>query len=232
MKSVFITGATGYMGNRLVKALLKDGYRVIALTRKGSEHKLPTGTEIVIANPFDSRTFQDSIPQDSVFVQLLGVSKPSPAKAQQFKEVDLRSVKASADAASLTHVSQFIYVSVAMAPSRIMRAYQQVRQEGEEYCLIQKLNCTFVRPWYVLGPGHWWPIILLPFYGLAELVPSWRRAARAKGLVTIQQMLATLAQAVAEETAPLKIYEIADIRSILKKESGRQKTEQTRPSYL
>ena len=73
MKSVFITGATGYMGKRLVKALLKDGYRVIALTRNGSEHKLPAGTEIVIANPFDSRTFQDSIPQDSVFVHLNGL---------------------------------------------------------------------------------------------------------------------------------------------------------------
>ena len=232
MKSVFITGATGYMGKRLVKALLKDRYRVIALTRKGSEHKLPAGTEIVIANPFDSRTFQDSIPQDSVFVQLLGVSKPSPAKAQQFKEVDLRSVKASADAASLAHVSQFIFVSVAMAPSRIMRAYQQVRQEGEEYCLIQKLNCTFVRPWYVLGPGHWWPIILLPFYGLAELVPSWRKAARAKSLVTIRQMLHTLLDAIRNEPAPLKIYEIADIRNVPSKKSEQLKTTRIRPSYL
>ena len=232
MKSVFITGATGYMGKRLVKALLNNGYRVMALTRKGSEHKLPTGTEKLIANPFDALSFQGFIPRDSVFVQLLGVSHPSPRKAKQFKEIDLKSVKASADASSAAGVAHFIYVSVAMSASKIMYAYQQVRKEGEEYCLSKKLNCTFVRPWYVLGPGHWWPVVLLPFYGLAAFVPSWKKAAEAKGLVTLQQMLDTLANAVAEVPAPLKIYEVADIRSIHKKKSERQKTTQTRPSYL
>ena len=221
MKSVFITGATGYIGKRLARTLINDGFRVIALTRKGSEHKIPKSAEKVIANPFDGRTFQHSVPKGCVFVQLLGVSKPSPAKARLFKEIDLRSVKASADAASFAQVSQFIYVSVAMAPSSIMRAYQLVRREGEEYCLNKKLNCTFVRPWYVLGPGHWWPVVLLPFYKLAEFVPSWREAARLKGLVTIQQMLATLVNEIANEPAPLKIYEITDIRNVHLRKSER-----------
>ena len=232
MKSVFITGATGYIGTRLTKALLSQGYRVIALTRKGSEHKVPDGAETVIANPFDAATFQQSVPAESVFIQLLGVPHPSPRKAQQFKETDLRSVKASADAASFSGVPHFIYVSVAMSPSRIMHAYQQVRREGEEYCLNRKLNCTFVRPWYVLGPGHWWPVVLLPLYGLAAFVPSWRKAARAKGLVTIQQMLAVLVNAVTEEPAPLRIYEIGDIRRALSKKSVPLRTTQNKPSYL
>jgi len=38
-------------------------------------------------------------------------------KAKQFKEIDLRSVKASADAASYAGVSHFIYVSVAWHPA-------------------------------------------------------------------------------------------------------------------
>ncbi len=232
MKSVFITGATGYMGKRLVKALLNDGYRVIALTRKGSEHKLPVGTEKIIANPFDALSFQEFVPPSCVFIQLLGVSHPSPRKAKQFREIDLRSVKTSADASSFAGISHFIYVSVTMSPTKIMYDYQQVRKEGEQYCLSKNLNCTFVRPWYVLGPGHWWPVILLPFYGLAELVPSWKKAARAQGLVTIKQMLDTLAHAVAEEPVPQKIYEIADIRSIHKKKSELQKTTQAKPSYL
>jgi len=229
MKSVYITGATGYMGKRLVKALLNDGYRVIALTRKGSEFKLPAVTEKVIANPFDALSFQGFIPRGCVFIQLLGVSHPSPRKAKQFKEIDLRSVKASADAASFAGAAHFLYVSVAMSPSKIMYAYQQVRKEGEEYCLNRKLNCTFVRPWYVLAPGHWWPVLLIPFYGVAELVPTWRKQAREKGLVTIQQMLATLVNAVAEKPAPLKIYAIADIRSNDKKNPNDRKLRRQRP---
>ncbi len=213
MKTVFITGGTGYIGRRVIKKLLQKNHRVIALVRVGSEEKVPHGTEIIVANPFDAKSFDHAIPHGAVFVQLLGVSHPSPKKAQQFREIDLRSVKASADAAATAGVSHFIYVSVAMAPSGLMKAFQEVRREGEEYCLSKKMNCTFIRPWYVLGPGHWWPLLLLPFYGLAELVPSWRTKARSKALVTIDQMITTLVNAVEADPLPQRIMEIKDIRS-------------------
>ena len=212
MKNIFITGGTGYIGKRLIKLLLQRGHRVIALVRKGSESDLQPGVEVVIANPFDANTFKNFIPKDSVFVQLLGVSHPSPKKAKQFKEIDFRSVKASADAAATAGISHFIYVSVSMSPSKIMKAFQDVRKEGEAYCLGKDFNCTFLRPWYVLGPGHWWPIVLLPLYGIAELVPSIRNKAREKALVTIGQMITTLVKAIEADPTPLRIIEIKNIR--------------------
>lgn len=212
MKTVFITGSTGYMGKRLIKLLLEKNYRVISLVRAGSENKLPPGVEAIVANPFDAPSFAAAIPKDAVFVQLLGVPHPSPKKAEQFEQIDLRSIKASADAAAIAGVSKFIYVSVTMSPSKIMAAYQAVRKEGEAYCLSKNLNCTFIRPWYVLGPGHWWPILLLPGYAIAELVPAWRMQARAKTLVTINQMLNALMKAVESTDRGNHIIEIADIR--------------------
>jgi|SRR5688572_4816639 uncharacterized protein YbjT (DUF2867 family) len=213
MKTVFITGATGYIGKRLTKLLLQRGHKVIALVRKGSEHKVVVGAAIVAADPFDPNSFQSFIPKGAVFIQLLGVSHPSPKKAKQFKEIDLRSVKASADAAAIAEVSHFIYVSVAMAPSKIMATYQAVRKEGEEYCKNKKLNCSFIRPWYVMGPGHYWPVLLLPLYSVAELVPAWRQKARAMALVTINQILRTLITAVDANPLPLRIIEIKQIRN-------------------
>ena len=213
MKEVFITGATGYIGKRLTKLLLQRGHKVIALVRKGSEHKVVVGAAIVAADPFDPNSFQSFIPKGAVFIQLLGVSHPSPKKAKQFKEIDLRSVKASADAAAIAEVSHFIYVSVAMAPSKIMATYQAVRKEGEEYCKNKKLNCSFIRPWYVMGPGHYWPVLLLPLYSVAELVPAWRQKARAMALVTINQILRTLITAVDANPLPLRIIEIKQIRN-------------------
>ena len=211
-KPVFISGGTGYIGTRLIKILLKRGHRVIALVRKGSEQKVPAGAEIIIANPFDTGSFQTHIPEGSLFIHLLGVSHPSPKKAKLFREIDLPGVKASADAAAIAGVSHFIYISVAMALSKLMAAYQAVRKEGEAYCLAKNLHCTFIRPWYVLGPGHWWPIGILPFYGIAELVPSWRKKARSMALVTIKQMLAALVFAAEAEPLPVRILEIKDIR--------------------
>ena len=200
------------MGTRLIRRLLKDGHPVTALVRKGSEHKLPAGATPIIGDYFDPATFYQYIPEGSVFVQLLGVAHPSPKKAQQFRDIDLTSVRASVIAAKEAGVSHFVYVSVAMAPSKIMAAYQAVRKEGEEFCLEEQLNCTFIRPWYVLGLGHYWPILLLPIYGIAELVPSWRKKARAMGLVTIGQMIRALVSVVKQVPQPLRILEIKDIR--------------------
>ena len=213
MPTVFITGGTGYMGTRLIKRLLTKQFEVIALVRKGSEHKVPAGAKAITGDPFDAASFQQYIPTGSVFVQLLRVAHPSPKKATQFREIDLRSVKASADAAAASGVSHFIYVSVSMAPSSLMYAYQSVRKEGEEYCLGKKINCTFIRPWYVIGPGHWWPLLLLPVYGIAELIPSWRKKARSMALVSIKQMLNTLEKAITTEPQQLNIYEIKNIRN-------------------
>ena len=82
MKTVFITGATGYIGKRLTKQLLQRGHWVIALVRKGSENKVVANTETVVADPFDPSSFHSFIPKGCVFVQLLGFSHPSPKKAK------------------------------------------------------------------------------------------------------------------------------------------------------
>lgn len=212
MKPVFITGGTGYMGRRLIRKLIRKGHEVIALVRKGSEHKLPAGVKAIVANPFDAASFQTSVPNDAVFVQLLGVPHPSPRKKEAFYKIDLLSVKASADAASGAGVSHFVYVSVAMTPSNIMKDFQAVRKEGEAYIRSKGLPCTFIRPWYVLGPGHWWPVLLLPLYGIASLIPAWRSKAKAFGLVTIRQMVNTLANAVETDPRPIRLVEIEQIK--------------------
>ena len=212
MTPIFITGGTGYMGKRLLKALVSRGYDVTALVRKGSERKLPKGVRAIIANPFDPATFQQWIPKGAVFVQLLGVPHPSPQKKDQFTEVDLRSVKASADAAAAIGASHFVYLSVAMTQSNVMKEYQAVRKEGEAYLQTKPLSCTFIRPWYVLGPGHWWPVLLLPFYGLAQFKEAWRKKAAAFSLVTLKQMLCILIKAIETPPAQRRIIEVQHIK--------------------
>jgi uncharacterized protein YbjT (DUF2867 family) len=44
-KQIFITGATGFIGSALTAELLRRGHYVSALTRPGSENKLPRGMQ-------------------------------------------------------------------------------------------------------------------------------------------------------------------------------------------
>src|SRR4051794_8852670 len=69
--------------------------------------------------------------------------------------------------ATRTGIDHFIYLSVAH-PAPVMQSYIEVRAQCEASLRASGLNATFVRPWYVLGPGHHWPILLKPFYWAAE----------------------------------------------------------------
>ncbi|MEO5821273.1 MAG: NAD(P)H-binding protein [Vicinamibacteraceae bacterium] len=208
---VFITGGTGYIGRRLIPVLQRQGCSVRALVRPGSERKVPPGCEVVVGNPLDRATFEQDIEPESAFVQLLGVRHPLPRKAQQFYDIDLVSAKASIDAATARQVDHFVYVSVAQ-PAPIMKAYQLSRAIAEGHLAQSGLTSSVLRPWYVLGPGHRWPIVLTPFYWIAERRASSRAAALRLGLVTIDQMVAALALVVAAPPKTSRILTVPDIR--------------------
>jgi uncharacterized protein YbjT (DUF2867 family) len=146
------------------------------------------------------------------FVQLVGVAHPSPAKAAQFRSVDLVSASNAVTAASSAGVAHFVYVSVAQ-PAPVMQAYIAVRREAEDAIRASGLNATILRPWYVLGPGRRWPVLLLPAYWLMGAIPSTRESARRLGLVTAGQMIAALADAVEHPASGVRVVEVPEIRT-------------------
>lgn len=208
---VFITGGTGYIGRGLIADLLRRGHQVRALARRGSESKLPSGCTVIAGDATEAATYSGQVPPADTFVQLTGVSHPSPAKAKQFREVDLASVRAACSAAVQAGIRHFIYVSVAH-PAPVMKAYIQARAEGESILRASGLNVTILRPWYVLGPGRWWPAVLLPLYWLMERIPRTRDSAKRLGLVTRRQMTGALLRAVENPSHGITIVEVPEIR--------------------
>lgn len=208
---VFIAGGTGYIGRTLTPALLARGHCVRLLVRPGSESKATPGCDVVPGDPFDANTFAEGIAPADTVVQLVGVPHPSPSKARQFIDIDLRSALESIDAAKRARVRHFVYVSVAQ-PAPVMKAYQAARAEAERALAASGLPHTIVRPWYVLGPGHRWPYFLIPMYWVLERVRSTRDSARRLGLVTLPQMVATLVAAVESPPLRSRLIEVPEIR--------------------
>lgn len=210
---VFIAGATGYMGSRLAEELIRRGHTVSGLVRRGSENRLPTGCQPVPGNALDRTTFGEKIADTDCYVQLVGVAHPSPAKAQQFREIDLKSCQESVAAAVANNVMHFVYVSVAH-PAPAMKAYLEVRVRCEELIRESGLNATILRPWYVLGPGHYWPYLLKPFYWMARQIPASRAGAQRLGLVTLPQMISALVESVESPATGIRIMEVPEIDSL------------------
>ncbi len=214
-RTVLVTGGTGYLGRALVPLLLSRGHRVRLLVRPGSEGKVPAGAEAVLGNPLDASSVATGLIGVDTLVHLVGVPKPSPAKARQFREIDLISIQASVAAAVRAKPRpHLVYLSVAQ-PAPVMRVYVAVRQEGELLIAQNGLNATCLRPWYVLGPGHRWPILLQPVYAVLGLLPTTRAGAERLGFVTLAQMTRALVNAVEQPSTGVRVVEVPEIRRSL-----------------
>jgi uncharacterized protein YbjT (DUF2867 family) len=210
-RTILITGGTGYLGQALIPVLLARGHWVRALVRPGSEKKLPAGAEAVIGDPLSADDIARSLTEADTLIHLVGVPKPSPTKAKQFRAIDLVSIQATVEAAAKAQPRpRLVYLSVAQ-PAPFMKTYIAVRQEGEALITAAGFDATLLRPWYVLGPGHRWPIVLLPFYALLKLFPATRAGAERLGFVTLGQMVNALVHAVEQPAQGIRIMNVPAI---------------------
>jgi len=211
MSSVFITGGTGYIGRRLIPELIRRGHSIRALVRNGSEKRLPSGTIAVRGDALDASTFANRVAPSDTFVQLVGVAHPSPSKKEEFRKIDFVSVRESVAAAREAGIRHFVYLSVAH-PAPIMRDYVAVREEGESMIRSLAINATFIRPWYVLGPGHRWPYLILPMYWFWMLSPKSRDTAQRLYPVKLENVIRAMADAVDHPPSGVRIIEAPEMR--------------------
>jgi len=110
-------------------------------------------------------------------------------------------------------VKHFIYLSVAH-PAPVMKEYIRVREECEEIITNSGMRSSIIRPWYVLGPGHRWPYLLIPIYKVLEKIPSTKESAKKLGLVTLEQMVQTLIYSVEDPANGIRIIEVPEIQRL------------------
>ena len=126
-RCVFVAGGTGYLGRPLIERLLRRGHEVRALARAGSERRLPVGCQVIAGNALDPNSYVGEIAPADVFIQLVGVAHPSPAKGEQFRQVDRTAGLSALKAPIPSAVRHFVYLSVAY-PAPVMKAYIELRR--------------------------------------------------------------------------------------------------------
>ncbi len=211
-RTVFINGATGFVGRHLILELLRRGHRVKAGARESSLSKLPPGVEPIVADGISAAGYRSALKDCDTFVQLVGVTHPSPAKAAQFRTIDFESCRQAALAAKAARIPHFVYVSVAQ-PSPVMKAYVAIRQDCEALIRDAELNASVLRPFYILGPGRRWPLLLKPLFALAERLPVTRATARRLTFISIEDVTLALADAIENPPHSFRIWTAADIRN-------------------
>ena len=166
--TVLVTGATGFVGRRLVPALLEQGHRVRAMTRNPGSYSGPA--DPVRGDVSDRSSLADALAGVDVAIYL--VHSLDHADFEQRDREGARNFSAEAAAAG---VSQIVYLGGLGSDDQDLSAHLRSRREVEELLAADGVPVTTLRAAIVVGHGGIsWEITRQLVKNLpAMVVPKW-----------------------------------------------------------
>lgn len=152
-RTVLVTGATGYIGGRLVPRLLRDGHTVRAAVTdpaKAQERWWRPDVELVTMNVLDPPTVAAAVEGvDVVYYLIHGLG------GDDFAAVDRRSATTMAEAAAAAGVRRIVYLSglVPDAPEGDLSGHITSRLEVERILTASGIPTITLRAAIVTGSG-------------------------------------------------------------------------------
>ncbi len=169
----FVTGATGFIGQRLVSRLIEKGWDVTALVRN-TTHTLPNKVKVIKGDILQPDTFEDSGMGADIVYHLAALISFNYKKKDEMIKVNARGTANILKLARLWGVKCSVVVSSACtiglsySPDNVLdenAAYNEalikrnpymqskVMAEQEALAVADKQHVTIVNPTTVYGPG-------------------------------------------------------------------------------
>lgn len=148
---VAVTGATGFLGKRLLPILVNAGYSVKALTRRKQQDM--DGVQWVLGDLHNEDALNELCSDCTSIIHAAGAIKGLDRAA--FFEANAVGTLNVAKAAEMAKVTQFLYVSSLAAREADISHYAASKAAGEDILSQRKwsFNWATVRPPGIYGPG-------------------------------------------------------------------------------
>lgn len=152
---VFITGASGFVGNEVVKELLARNHAVRALVRPGSEKKLQARdkVEMVTGDCLQPEVLQQAAQGCDAVIHLVGIIREFPGRGITFERVHVEATKNVVDAAKAAGVRRYLHMSALGARPEPADPYHVTNFRADQYVIASGLAYTIFRPSVIYGPG-------------------------------------------------------------------------------
>jgi uncharacterized protein YbjT (DUF2867 family) len=223
-RNVLLTGATGYVGGRLLTALEAAGYHVRCLARRPEalQHRAGPGVEVVAGDVQDPASLERALAGCDVAYYLVH----SMGVGGGFEEADRRAATSFGQAARVAGVRRIIYLG-GLGSGSALSPHLASRQEVGRLLAACGVPTIEFRASIVLGSGS------LSFEMIRALVerlpvmvaPRWVRTRTQP--IAVEDLVAYLLAGLALDTAESRVFEIggADVVSYegLMREYARQR---------
>lgn len=168
MTTVLVTGATGFVGRRLVPALIDAGHAVRAMTRRPEEYDGPG--DPVGADVHRPETLAPALEGVDVAVYLVHT-----LDAEDFERKDADAARAFAEAAAEAGVRQIVYLGGLGADGEDLSPHLRSRREVERLLGTTGVPVTTLRAAIIVGHGgiSWELTRQLVKHLPAMVVPKW-----------------------------------------------------------
>ncbi len=176
--TVLVTGATGFIGDRVVARLLAEGRRVRVLARSPGRLRrtVRRRVEVVVGAIEDPEAVRRSVEEVDLVLHLAGLAAAWSPRRSDFHTVNVDGVRRLLEAARSEDVARIVHVSTVLTLfPRIaaLTAYGASKMEGER--LVRAYigggrDAVLVHPCRVYGPGP-----LTDANGVTKLIQAYLR---------------------------------------------------------
>ena len=199
--TVLVTGATGFVGRRLVPALVERGHTVRAMTRRPEAYDGPG--EAVAGDVFERASLTEPLEDVDVAVYLV-----HSLDRTDFERKDAEAARAFGKAAAATGVRQIVYLGGLGEDGDDLSPHLRSRREVETLLGEGGVPVTVLRAAIVVGAGGIsWELTRQLVRNLpAMLVPRW--ASTRTQPIALDDVVRYVAGVVGEDRALGRVFEI------------------------
>jgi uncharacterized protein YbjT (DUF2867 family) len=149
--TVLVTGATGYIGGRLVPRLLAEGHTVRAMTRSaGRLRDVPWADQVQVAEA-------DALEPSTLVAAMDGIDVAyyliHSIDTGEFEDTDRRAAQAFADAAREAGVGRIVYLGGLVPPHQELSPHLRSRYEVGQVLLDSGVPTAVLQAAVILGSG-------------------------------------------------------------------------------
>jgi NADH dehydrogenase len=154
--TVAVTGATGFVGGHVVRALLDRGYTVRALSHSKRDiadlrDRDREAVTVVVGDVNDSDALNQLLRGCDAAIHLVGIIRE--AKGKRFEALHVEATRSMVNVCKRAGVTRYLHMSALGVSDEARTEYQKTKFKAEAIVRASDLDWTIFRPSLIHGPG-------------------------------------------------------------------------------